>query len=271
MSADVKTNVSFGGSITKMYDEVLGPVYFEPYAIDTAGRVASLKPVTILETCCGTGRVTVNLKKKIPAARITGLDINPDMLSIAKEKLKESNIEFLLGDATELPFPDNAFDCVVTQFGMMFFRDKVKGVAEAFRVLKPGGTFIFNVWGKLEANRMSATGREIVTAYFNNNPPDMYFAPYEMHNIDDVVAIVKSGGFSDVQHEVLTKECIAVSADVMSAGLIEGNSIGNTIRENDPAAIELLKAKVFKTLVERFGDHPCKTTMQAIVYTATKK
>ncbi len=49
----------------------------------------------------------------------------------------------------QLPFPDGAFDAVVCQFGVMFFPDKARAFAEARRVLKPGGVFVFNVWDRL--------------------------------------------------------------------------------------------------------------------------
>ncbi|CAN5436018.1 methyltransferase domain-containing protein [soil metagenome] len=271
MTTETKPNITFGGAIPKIYDEVLGPVYFEPYAIDIADRVASLKPATILETACGTGRVTMHLKSANPNAQITASDINPDMFAIAQQKLNGSSVEFKQADATALPFPGNSFDCVVAQFGIMFYPDKVKGVAEALRVLKPGGTYIFNVWGKIEDNGMSATGREIITRFFENNPPVFYNIPFSMHNVEEVITIVRKGGFEDIQYAVVNKECIADSAEVMSAGLVEGNPIANAIRERDPGAVDVLKAEVYKTLVERFGDHPCKTTQQAIVFTAKKK
>jgi SAM-dependent methyltransferase len=271
MMTETKPNITFGGSIPKIYDQVLGPVYFEPYAIDLAARIEKLKPASVLETACGTGRVTAHLIGRLPGAKITATDINPDMIAIARQKLSGKNIDWQIADATALPFPDNTFDCVTTQFGVMFYPDKVKGMAEALRVLKPGGTYIFSVWGRIEDNGMSATGREIITGFFENNPPAFYNVPYSLYNSDDVLAFVKGGGFTDVTFETLTKESITDSAEAMAVGLVEGNPIVNAIRERDAGAIDILKTTVFNTLVERFGDHPCKTTMQAIVYTARKK
>ena len=271
MITEAKTNISFGGSIPKIYDEVLGPVYFEHYAVDIADRAARLNPRALLETACGTGRVTLNLRKKMPAAQITATDINPDMLNIARNKQGMDNIQWQQADATALPFADSTFDCVVNQFGIMFYPDKVKGIAEAWRVLKPGGTLIFNVWGKLENNGMSGTGREIITEFFKNDPHAFFNIPYSMYDIEEVLTLVKQGGFADVTHEVVRKESVTDSAAVMSAGLVEGNPIANAIVERDPNAIEVLKKKVFETLVQRYGDHPCKTGMEAIVYTAKKQ
>lgn len=269
MSAELKSIAAFGGSIPKIYDEVLGPVYFEPFAIDTANRVAQLHPKNILETACGSGIVTLHLRNKLNAS-ITATDINPNMLAMAKEKLQGKNISWLIADATDLPFEDAQFDCIVTQFGVMFFPDKVKGMKEAFRLLKPGGTFIFMTWGKLEANGISATGREVIGKFFNDQPPAFYNTAYSMNNIEEVKSIISQGGFTDISYEVLTKECSFDSAWVMAEGLVEGNQIVHAIREKDESAIGVLKEKVFETLVKRFGDHPCKSTMQAIVFIAKK-
>jgi len=87
------TNISFAGSIPKIYDNALGPVFFEPYAIDMAQRVAMLNSTSLLETAAGTGRVTAHLINKLnAAAKITATDINPDMLEVAKEKVTDKNI-----------------------------------------------------------------------------------------------------------------------------------------------------------------------------------
>jgi ubiquinone/menaquinone biosynthesis C-methylase UbiE len=269
MLKETKKETFFGGDIFKIYDEVLGPVYFEPYGIDTAERASLLNPSDLLETACGTGRVTRHLRKKIKG-NLTATDINPAMMSHAKSKLVGESINWLEADATALPFADESFDCVVSQFGVMFYPDRVLGMKEAYRVLKPAGTFIFTVWSDLKANPMSATGREIISAYFNNDIPSHYNTAYSMHDPDEVISMVKKAGFTTASHEVLTKECSCHSAYEMAQGLVEGNQIVHLIRERDEKAIPTLREKVFETLVKKFGDHPCQTTMQAIVFTAKK-
>ena len=114
MTTATKPNISFGESIHKIYDDVLGPVYFEPYAIDITERAAKLNPASLLETACGTGRVTAHLCSRIPGALFTATDINPDMIAIAKQKLSGKNNSWLETDATTLPYPDMRLDSFVT-------------------------------------------------------------------------------------------------------------------------------------------------------------
>lgn len=261
----------FGGSIPQNYDKGLGPVFFEPYALDMAARVAKLKPQHVLETAAGTGRVTAHLYRTLnAAATLVATDINPDMLQVAKEKVTAPGIRWEQADAIQLPFEDNRFDVVTTSYGIMFYPDKRKGMQEAHRVLKPGGTFIFNVWDKIERNPMAKTVREIVAEFFENDPPAFYNIPFGYNNPAEITALLKDVGFTNVTFEVLEKPCIAPSAETMAVGLVEGNPISTAIRERDPEAVNTIREKVFRALVEKFGDSPSKTTMQAIVFSGVK-
>ncbi|MCT4663884.1 MAG: bifunctional demethylmenaquinone methyltransferase/2-methoxy-6-polyprenyl-1,4-benzoquinol methylase UbiE [Flavobacteriales bacterium] len=95
----------------------------------------------ILDIATGTGDLAITLHK--PGIKITGLDISEGMLEVGREKLKERGIDndvnFILGDAEEMPFPDNHFDAITVAFGVRNFANLEKGLKEIHRVLKPGG------------------------------------------------------------------------------------------------------------------------------------
>ena len=135
MSQD-SSNFNFTGSIPRHYEQYLGPMFFEPYAVDIATRLDSSSIQLALEIGCGTGRVTRHLRNTIPAkSKLIASDISKDMLAVAKEKLKSLDIDWRIIDAQQLPFDENAIDLVVCCFGYMFVSDKVNAFAEAFRVL----------------------------------------------------------------------------------------------------------------------------------------
>src|ERR1700733_12741901 len=94
--------------------------------------------------------------KPPPAAEIVATDLNQPMLDHAAAKPDIARVRFQQADAQALPFPSHAFDAVVCQFGIMFFPDRVAGMREARRVLKPGGQFLFSVWGRLANNPVMA-------------------------------------------------------------------------------------------------------------------
>ena len=146
MSASDK---AFTGSIPENYDRNMVPLIFESYAQDMARRAAALSPRDVLETAAGSGAVTRALTAKLSAdARYVATDLNPSMLDYAATRQNgDKRITWRQADEQALPFDDATFDLVCCQFGAMFFPDRPSGYREAKRVLKPGGTFLFNVWG----------------------------------------------------------------------------------------------------------------------------
>src|SRR5882757_19367 len=127
----VATDKVFAGSIPEIYDRLMVPLIFEPYARDLAGRIALANPGCVLETAAGTGVLTRALAAQLPAkARITATDLNEPMLVQAGKSLSDPRVAWRQADALALPFDSGSFDAVVCQFGAMFFPDRIKGFAE---------------------------------------------------------------------------------------------------------------------------------------------
>ena len=266
------STITFSGNVARNYDEVQGPVYFEPYAIETAARVAKLNPQKVLETACGTGRVTNHLRKVLPPdASLTATDISADMMAIAKEKLSSvNNISWLEADALHLPFTEESFDVVVCQFGAMFFPDKKKGFCEAWRVLKSGGMYVVTTWEKLEKNEIAAAGRHVLKAFFDNNPPANMNTAFQMHNKAEINDLLSESGFININIETVVKTSVAESAAALASAIVEGSLIRDFILQKDPDAIPLLKEKMEAAIRERCGDHPATGKMEAIYCVAQK-
>ncbi len=98
----------------------------------------------LLDLATGTGDQLFTLcEGKTPIARAVGLDRAEKMLDVARKKLDKfrttAEIEFAVGDATDIPFPDNSFDIVSISFGIRNVPDYRKALREIYRVLKPGG------------------------------------------------------------------------------------------------------------------------------------
>ena len=91
-----------------------------------------------LDVACGSGKLTVELARVAgPTGRVVGLDFSPEMLAIARRQ--HPAIEFIEGDAQNLPFEDGSFDAVTIAFGLRNLADPVRGLREMRRVLKPSG------------------------------------------------------------------------------------------------------------------------------------
>ena len=144
-------NRSFSGSLPEFYDRHLVPMDFEQFARLMAEQVRTMASGDLLEIAAGTGVVTRALARTLPApVTITATDINPAMLARARSHAGLERVKWQEVDALALPFADRSFDCVLCQFGVMFFPDKAQAFRETLRVLRPGGRYLFNVWGSLD-------------------------------------------------------------------------------------------------------------------------
>jgi ubiquinone/menaquinone biosynthesis C-methylase UbiE len=265
-------NAAFTGSIPENYDRYLGPALFEPYASDIVGRVNVREGASVLELACGTGIVTRLLREHLPRnARLIATDLNEAMLAYAAHKFRpEEAVEWKRADASDLPFDDQSFDAVVCQFGLMFVPDKEKAVREAYRVLKPGGTFIFNVWDAIERNDLAHVAHTTISTFFEHDPPNFYQVPFSMHDPEVIMSLLAAAGFKDAQSSLITLPSISPSASDAAKGLVEGNPVRAAIEERDPSAIRKIVTAVAEAVASRCGDNPVRCRMQAFVCTAVR-
>jgi SAM-dependent methyltransferase len=152
-----------------------GWVHFAPLeAVSTpaAAKLVKFARVTagqlVLDVCCGTGVVAVTAARK--GAHVTGLDFTPELLARAHEnsRIAKVAIDWQDGDVEDLPFPDNTFDVVLSQFGHIFAPRPDVAVREMLRVLRPGGTIAFSTWPpELYLGRLFA----LVAHYLPPPPP----------------------------------------------------------------------------------------------------
>src|SRR5262245_1534754 len=138
---------AFAGTLAEFYNSYLVPLSFAPYAEVVADRTKALFPRRVLETAAGTGVVTEALARVLPTdVTITATDLNQAMIDRGKIRPGMERVNWQQADAMRLPFQDCAFDLIVCQFGVMFFPDKRVSFIESFRVLTPGGTYLFVLW-----------------------------------------------------------------------------------------------------------------------------
>lgn len=108
-------------------------------------RLGNTETGKVLDVACGTGDVSFRLHELLPDAYISGLDLSPGMLKIAREKLSamdspaKSHIDFTEGDSLALPYGEDSFDMVTVAYGVRNFERLQDGYAEMLRVLRPGG------------------------------------------------------------------------------------------------------------------------------------
>jgi ubiquinone/menaquinone biosynthesis C-methylase UbiE len=264
-------SAQFTGSIPQNYDQGLGPVIFADYAADIARRTAARGPKRVLETAAGTGIVTRRLRDLLPATvQLTASDLNPPMLEVAKAKFsEEEQVEFLPADATQLPFDDNSFEAVVCQFGVMFYPDKPKSFAEAFRVLAPGGQYLFNVWDAHRYNPFGRITQEVVSRFFASDPPQFYTVPFSYPHIDPIKQVLLDTGFGDIGVAVIRLEKVIPDVAAFARAAVYGNPLAEQIRARggDPDKVVEALTEEFR---KEFGTGPSRMPLQAIMFSASK-
>jgi SAM-dependent methyltransferase len=161
------------------------------------------------------------------------------MLDVAAARGLPPRVSFRPADAQALPFPDGDFDLVVSQFGAMFFPDRVGAYREARRVLRPGSRFLFNVWDSLAHNPVSALLGDTVASLFPGDPPSFYRrVPFGYHDTAQIEADLRAAGFTDIAIETVSLTS-RVDARAAAIGLCQGSPMGAEIeaRGGDPAAV----------------------------------
>jgi SAM-dependent methyltransferase len=115
---------------------------------DQTLRVAKIRPgESVLDLATGTGITAIAARER--GARVTGVDLTPELLAVARRKAGDAgfdDIDFREGDAEALPFADATFDVVLSTCGHMFAPDQPKVAAELARVTRPGGRVVFLAW-----------------------------------------------------------------------------------------------------------------------------
>lgn len=263
---------AFIGSIPENYDRYLGPVLFEPYASEMVGRLNVSEGASVLELACGTGIVTRRLRDRLPpSARLMATDLNEAMINYAARKFRpEEAVEWKQADATALPFADESFDAVVCQFGLMFVPDKETAIREAYRVLKPGGAFLFSVWDAIEQNDLAHIAHTTISTFFEHDPPKFYEVPFCLHDPEVIRSLLAGAGFREIKLSLLTLPSVSPSALEAAKGLVEGNPVIVTLNERRPSDVPKIVAAVAAAVAARCGDMPVRGRMQAFVCTASR-
>ncbi len=261
-------HAQFVGSIPEKYEENLGPLLFHFYAEDLASRVAVGQNGRVLETACGTGISTEFLRRALPdSVKIVATDLNEPMLEVARAKRRElNNVVFEEANALALPYDDASFDVLLCQFGLMFFPDKLAGLREAARVLKPKGQLLFNVWDSLDWNPIAQIAFETIATFFDEDPPTFMKTPFGCHDIDPIKGMLHDVGFADVQINVIRTVSETPSARHAAEGLVTGNPNIVEIQDRASAPLEEVIGAVTDAVRKEFGDDPMRAPMQAIVF-----
>ncbi len=249
--SDSSSDAEFVGAIPALYESLLVPMIFQEPARSLASAIAALRPSDVLETAAGTGVLTRELVA-LRDVSVTSTDLNAAMIEAARSRLSSDRVRWQVADAMDLPFDDASFDVVACQFGAMFFPDKVAGYAEAARVLRPGGSLVFNVWDRIETSVVA----DVVTAALCSAAPrdSLDFLRRTPHGYFDVQAIdaeLSAAGYDEIRIEAMDGTSRSTAHDGAVA-YCQGTPLRGEIEQS---SLDLERATVIATqaLEARFG------------------
>jgi len=193
------------------YEALFVPALFGQWAPKVA-EAAQIQPgQRALDVACGTGILARELTSRLGSSgRVAGIDPSPGMVAVAKHLAPA--VEWREGVAESLPFPDQSFDAVVSQFGLMFFTDRRQALREMLRVLAPGGHLAVAVWDSLDNIPAFARLVALLEQTAGRRAADALRAPFALGDRRELDTLVTESGVAPA--EITTHHGMARFPDI---------------------------------------------------------
>lgn len=182
----------------EVYDEFFVPALFQQWGCVVAEAAGAGAGTSVLDVACGTGVLAcAAIESTGPGGLVAGLDPNEQMLNVARRK--NDRIEWRVGRAESIPFPDETFDAVASQFGLMFFEDKRAGLREMMRVARPGGRLAVAVCDALDHSPGYAVLAELLHRLFGEPVARAFRAPFGCGDPELLLSICSDAGIANAR------------------------------------------------------------------------
>jgi ubiquinone/menaquinone biosynthesis C-methylase UbiE len=190
--------------LAESYERFMVPSLFAPWATYLIQRANPKLGERALDIACGTGIVARNVATRVGLQGIViGLDVNPDMIDTARAAAERDHlaIEWHTSSAEQLPFPDENFDLILCQFGLMFFRERHAALKEMHRVLRKDGRLVLSVWQGLDRHPFYETLHEVSLRYFGKSSVQAVFS---LGDADELRKLLTDSGFRQIKIEPMS-------------------------------------------------------------------
>lgn len=247
-----------GQNPAQTYHDYLAPSIFVPLSAFVLERARPAPGERALDVACGTGVVTRQLAERIgPSGRVVGLDINPDMLAVARAQPAPDGaaIEWKEGSGTAMDLPAGAFDLVTCQQGLQFFPDRPAGAREMRRVLDPArGRAVIACWHALDKQTMFRSVFESEARYLKV-PAGELATPFSFGDADVLRRTLRDAGFGQIDIQDHTVEARFPMPDkFIKMSVMAAASVMPRFAELDANAIVDHVSRDVGRDVERFRD-----------------
>jgi SAM-dependent methyltransferase len=182
----------------EVYEERFVPALFQRWSPIVA-RAAGIGPgQSVLDVACGTGVLAAAAAERVGiGGSVTGIDASAEMLAVARRKV--AAVRWCEGRAESLPFDNDHFDAVVSQFGLMFFERPVDALREMMRVLRPGGRLAVAVCDALDHSPGYAGLAALLHKLFGPRVADAFRSPFVMGDAQRLLALCSEAGVAGAE------------------------------------------------------------------------
>lgn len=259
----------------KKWDE-LTMDFLKPHGDEIISLINPKANEVILDIAAGTGEPGLTIASMIDGGKVIITDLSEDMLEIARENATVrgiKNIETMVCDVSELPFPDNTFDAVSCRFGYMFFPDMQLATKEMVRVLKPGGRLATSVWDVPDKNYwVTAIGGTI-----NRNmelPPPPPGAPgmFRCSQAGMIEQLFKEAGLTNTSETPVAGKLKSGTAETYWNMMTEvAAPFVAALSKADEDMREKIKSEVLEAVNQKYPDGNVQIDASALVVYGEKK
>ena len=192
------------GNAAETYERALVPAVFAPWAPQVVALADPQPGERVLDIACGTGLIARLAAERVGrTGNVTGLDLNPGMLSFAAsitspDPATSAPITWREASATNMPLPDAAFDVVYCQLGLQFFPDRPAAMREMYRVLVPGGRLGLMVWQGIQYSPGFGALAAALARHVSTEAAGIMRAPFGLAEAEQLRALVAAEGFRDI-------------------------------------------------------------------------
>jgi SAM-dependent methyltransferase len=213
----------------EVYDSLFVPALFGRFA-EAVAEAAQIRPGDeVADVACGTGALTRAVRRRT-TGRVVGVDVNPAMLAVARRH--GGAIEYVEGEGQDLPLGTAEFDVATCQFGVMFYPDPVKGLAELARVGRGGAVA---VWDSIERSDGYTAMQELFRDNLGEDAASSLDAPFAMGTDGLLEALLGEAGVSEVSYRSIAGAGRFDSLDQWVTTEVRGWTLSDSIGEEQLA------------------------------------
>jgi ubiquinone/menaquinone biosynthesis C-methylase UbiE len=235
---------SYGDDAARNYEHGFVPAIGAPFGAELVAAAALRRGERVLDVACGTGIVARLAADQVaPDGTVSGLDINPAMLSVARSVAESSgrSIKWYESSAEAMPLPDASFDVVFCQLGLMFIPDQASAVRELRRVLVPGGrallstarpNALFDAMDEAMARHIGAEAAAFVRQVFSLPDPAWH------------ERVLREAGFRDIRTRIERKLTALPPARDFLWGYIGATPLAATVAQASPDQVAGLERQI---------------------------